>query len=170
MPIQPTQPGVDPSDGRLQIVWGNNNTHSNTTDKDDEPKENFESIDTLFKTQTQFINTLFGQNDDKTQMLPNPMWRIFSPMGNLVENVFGLDRDKQAMSVHPLGGCRMADTPDTGVTDEYGRVFDGSKANTVHDGLYVLDGSIVPRALSANPALTISALTCLLYTSDAADE
>ena len=159
LPIQPTHPGADPSDGRLQIVWGNKSTNDTTTDDDNELKEDFESIDTLFQTQTQFINRLFGQKDNKTQLLPNPMWRIFSPMGNLIENVFGLDRDKQAMSVHPLGGCRMADTPDTGVTDEYGRVFDGSKANTVHEGLYVLDGSIVPRALSANPALTISALT-----------
>jgi choline dehydrogenase-like flavoprotein/pimeloyl-ACP methyl ester carboxylesterase len=59
-------------------------------------------------------------------------------------------------TVHPLGGCRMADDVSIGVVDHCGRVFrDGGAAR---DDLIVLDGAIVPRALGINPALTIAAL------------
>ncbi|HEY1540460.1 MAG TPA: GMC oxidoreductase [Solirubrobacteraceae bacterium] len=55
------------------------------------------------------------------------------------------------ITVHPLGGCPMSDDPRTGVVDEYGKVHG-------YDGLYVLDGSIVPTALGVNPSKTIAAL------------
>jgi cholesterol oxidase len=54
-------------------------------------------------------------------------------------------------TVHPLGGCPMADEVEQGVVDEYGRVFR-------YPGLLVLDGSIVPTALGLNPSKTIAAL------------
>src|SRR5262249_45235067 len=63
---------------------------------------------------------------------------------------------------HPLGGCVLGATPEEGVVDEHGRVFDnsprGGQARGVYDGLYVADGSIIPSALGVNPSLTISAL------------
>jgi cholesterol oxidase len=55
------------------------------------------------------------------------------------------------MTVHPLGGCPMGDDPDRSVVDDTGRVRG-------YDGLYVLDGSIVPTALGVNPSKTIAAL------------
>ena len=55
------------------------------------------------------------------------------------------------ITVHPLGGCPMSDDPKTGVVDEHGKVHG-------YDGLYVLDGSIVPTALGVNPSKTIAAL------------
>ena len=45
----------------------------------------------------------------------------------------------------------MSDDPARGVTDDQGRVHG-------YDGLYVLDGSIVPTALGVNPSKTIAAL------------
>jgi cholesterol oxidase len=54
-------------------------------------------------------------------------------------------------TVHPLGGCPMADDPARGVVDDAGRVYG-------YDGLYVLDGSIIPTALGVNPSKTIAAL------------
>ena len=61
---------------------------------------------------------------------------------------------KHNVTVHPLGGCIMADTPDKGVVsghaDHRGQVFN-------YQGLYVVDGSILPGAVGANPIATISA-------------
>lgn len=54
-------------------------------------------------------------------------------------------------TVHPLGGCPMADDPAAGVVDDCGRVHG-------YPGLHVLDGSIVPTALGVNPSKTIAAL------------
>ena len=65
--------------------------------------------------------------------------------------------DRSLITVHPLGGCVMADDADGGVVDHKGRVFD-PVGGGVHDGLYVCDGSVVPCALDANPSLTISAI------------
>lgn len=59
------------------------------------------------------------------------------------------------VTVHPLGGCALADTPEQGVVSaragERGQVFG-------YRGLYVADGSLMPTALGANPAATITAL------------
>jgi cholesterol oxidase len=72
------------------------------------------------------------------------------------------------ITVHPLGGCAMADSADCGVVDDLGRVFDVRpqqsldpgllSSSPVHQGLYVADGSVIPTSIGCNPLLTISAL------------
>ncbi len=83
------------------------------------------------------------------------------------------------LTVHPLGGCKMAANADEGVVDPYGRVYDSGidladrgdpaaeqlrsrhlhrVAHALHEGLHVLDGAIVPTSLGINPLLTITAL------------
>ena len=57
----------------------------------------------------------------------------------------------QPVSVHNLGGCRMADRPEEGVVDPDGRVFG-------YPGLHVLDGAILPTSIGANPSATIAAV------------
>lgn len=64
----------------------------------------------------------------------------------------------ELITVHPLGGCALADDAAHGVVDERGRVFSGTHGNAVHEGLYVADGSVIPRPLGVNPLLTISAV------------
>ena len=59
---------------------------------------------------------------------------------------------KQVMTAHPLGGCPMGRDEDTGVVNSYGEVFG-------HDGLYVLDGSIMPGPVGPNPSMTIAAIS-----------
>jgi len=55
------------------------------------------------------------------------------------------------ITVHPLGGCRMAPGKGQGVVSDIGEVFDNRN-------LFVLDGGIIPAALGVNPSLTISAV------------
>jgi cholesterol oxidase len=54
-------------------------------------------------------------------------------------------------TVHPLGGCPMGATSADGVADAFGRVFG-------YPGLYISDGSLIPRALGVPPSHTIAAL------------
>lgn len=76
--------------------------------------------------------------------IPNPIWQ--SAFGNSV------------VTVHPLGGCAMADDERAGVTDADCRVYTGDGKNGVHPHLLVCDGSVIPTALGVNPLLTISAV------------
>jgi cholesterol oxidase len=81
--------------------------------------------------------------------------------GGYVKNpLAGSVMGHQPATAHPLGGCGMGSERSDGVVDHKGRVFDGSADSStgVHDGLYVIDGSIIPRSLGVNPLLTITAL------------
>lgn len=55
------------------------------------------------------------------------------------------------IAVHPLGGCPMSDSADTGVVDGNGEAYG-------HPGLYVVDASILPTSVGPNPSLTIAAM------------
>lgn len=73
------------------------------------------------------------------------------------------------ITVHPLGGCPMGGDASTGAVDHKGRVYSGTTGTEVHKGLYVSDGSVVPRSLGVNPLFTISAITercCSLIAED----
>jgi cholesterol oxidase len=77
--------------------------------------------------------------------------------------------DNALITVHPLGGCPMGADAERGAVDHKGRVFSGTTGAAVHDGLFVADGSIVPRPLGVNPLFTISALAercCALIARD----
>jgi cholesterol oxidase len=52
---------------------------------------------------------------------------------------------------HPLGGCNMGTVKEKGVVNARGEVFG-------YEGLYVMDGAVVPRAIGRNPSRTIAAL------------
>jgi cholesterol oxidase len=56
------------------------------------------------------------------------------------------------VTVHPLGGCRIGNTPNDAVVDHRGEVFG-------HKGLYVADGAILPTPIGRNPSMTIAALS-----------
>lgn len=65
---------------------------------------------------------------------------------------------QKLVTVHPVGGCRMGDSGETGVVNDSCAVFTGTGTAT-HDGLYVCDGSVMPTSLGLNPLLTISAVS-----------
>lgn len=89
------------------------------------------------------------------EFVPDPLWT----------KLLG----KSLVTVHPLGGCAIGRSAREGVVDHKSRVFAGSSGTEVHEGLYVADGSVVPRSLGVNPLLTISALAeraCRLLAED----
>jgi cholesterol oxidase len=82
--------------------------------------------------------------------------------GSYVKNpLAGTMMGRQPATAHPLGGCGMGRDRGEGVIDHKCRVFDaspGAASTDVHRGLYVMDGSIMPRSLGVNPLLTVTAL------------
>lgn len=76
--------------------------------------------------------------------VPNPLW----------SDIFR----HRLISVHPLGGCAMADDAAQGVVNDRGQVFSGASGTAFYDSLYVCDGAVLPGSLAVNPLLTISAL------------
>ncbi len=70
-----------------------------------------------------------------TRFLPFPLWSLQSKID----------------VPHNLGGVPMGENRRDGVVDDKGRVFG-------YRNLMVLDGSIVPATMGANPAMTIAAL------------
>jgi cholesterol oxidase len=76
--------------------------------------------------------------------------KIYIPLPNWLWPI------RHNVTVHSLGGCRIADDPHKGVTsaaaETFGQVF-------AYRGLYVADGALLPTAVGANPVATISALS-----------
>jgi cholesterol oxidase len=68
------------------------------------------------------------------------------PLGSLGENLLGLPT-----TAHILGGAPIGRNADEGVIDEDFAVHN-------YEGLYIIDGSVVPANPGVNPSLTITAL------------
>lgn len=80
--------------------------------------------------------------------------------GVFIENpIWTKEFDKSVISVHPLGGCTMGENASKGVVNHKGQVFSSTSGTQVHQGLYVMDGSVIPCSLGVNPLFTISAIS-----------
>ena len=64
---------------------------------------------------------------------------------------------KRLTITHPLGGCRVGSSRDDGVVNDVGQVCDGNADDpaAVHDGLFVVDASVIPGAVVSHPTMTI---------------
>ena len=89
-----------------------------------------------------------GQNDPALESARSIFDRMNDATGSEYnDKLFGGPPLADSYTFHPLGGCPLGLA-----TDDYGRIPD-------HPGLYVLDGSLIPRGVGANPSLTITALS-----------
>jgi hypothetical protein len=125
--------GRDNSDARL--VFDKNNGR---LDLENDYPLNQQVFEDIIETMKLFAKEI-GKNGEKSLMIP-----------------FWDQTRKTQFVVHPLGGCPMGKSAAEGVVDSMGRVFKGNSG--VYDGLYVVDGSILPSSLGVNPSLTIAAL------------
>jgi cholesterol oxidase len=113
-----------------------------TLDKDQNLAINWPFKDSLLlykavvKSGKQFARTL---NADVFAPLPTWTWPI-----------------RNNVTVHALGGCVLATSPEQGVTNADRRRFGEAFG---YQNLFVADGAIVPTAVGANPTATISALS-----------
>ena len=138
----------------------------------------FASMQTFFAVSHDSASGRFKLEDDKlTLTWPNardePVYKRLDDMlraivthagGDYVKNpMAGTVMGHQPATAHPLGGAGMGRDCSSGVVNHKSQVFDGGAAagdsTAVHKGLYVIDGSIIPRSLGVNPLLTITALS-----------
>jgi choline dehydrogenase-like flavoprotein len=104
--------------------------------------------DDIYKKIEDTLKTLAPQfSDNSSAKFRNPFYDIDDTLGN-----------KKTVTIsHPLGGCIIAADAAHGTVDYKGRVFKND--NTVYEGLYIADASVIPTALGVNPSLTISAIS-----------
>lgn len=139
---------ADPKTGRMHVEWPALKP-SAARDSDDPPMEKYT------KAIRQHLRPASARVGGT--WLDNPAWKPVPPTLELLAGKGAQVRGVNAI-VHPLGGCVMADDASLGVVDHCGRVYSSTAGKAVHQGLYVLDGSIIHGAVGVNPFLTIAAL------------
>ncbi len=107
---------------------------------------------------------IFAEADQKLEEATRPLGGT-----HLKSPIWSKPLKKDLITVHPLGGCAMATGAEAGVVNHKGQVFSANAGTEVYEGLYVSDGSVIPRSIGVNPLLTISALAercCALLAQD----
>jgi cholesterol oxidase len=120
---------VDAADGRLRLTRRWLTPWRRRLTIDYRARASRPTIDRVYRMHQDLTNATGGR------LLPPFAWTVFRTL----------------ITPHPLGGCRMAATPDAGVVNHAGAVFG-------YPNLFVADGAIVPKALGLNPSKTIAAL------------
>jgi cholesterol oxidase len=136
----------------------------------------FAKLQTFFAVSHDSASGHFVLDDDRLALVwPNakdePVYARLDAMlsavvkeagGSYVKNpLAGTVMGHQPATAHPLGGAGMGRERGDGVVNHKGQVFDagpGRGSTAVHEGLYVVDGAVIPRSIGVNPLFTITAL------------
>ena len=94
------------------------------------------------------------------QKISRQLEQATQPLGGqcLTNSLTGRLFNSELITVHPLGGCGMAQDASKGVVNHKGQVFCSGATESVYENLYAMDGAVIPCALGVNPLLAISAL------------
>lgn len=92
-----------------------------------------------------------AENADLVERMMTAMREVAGAYGGRFAPLPTWDAFKRIITVHPLGGCRLAETPEKGVVSTNGEVFG-------HPGLFIADGSVIPTSIGFHPVMTISAV------------
>lgn len=121
--------GIDAADGRLYMgrkwYW---------------PWEKVLKLDWDIDKSEKVIDAIITMHERLTKATGGDPW--VPPTWTLLKNL---------VTPHPLGGCNIGNTRETGVVDHRSQVFG-------YENLYVIDSSIIPEAVGRNPSKTIAAL------------
>ncbi len=105
-----------------------------------------------------FRKMLVSQREDERQFIPAEMPQAQEITKLVAQHTGGMPSNSAAEALlnvgstaHILGGCAIGPDAEHGVVDGGCRVFG-------HEGLYVIDGSMIPANLGVNPSLTITAM------------
>jgi hypothetical protein len=139
--------GIGRDNSNVRLVLDGNNKH---LDLEEDYPLNQQIFEDIIETMKLFAKEV-GKNGEKSLIVP--MWD---------------NTRKTQFVLHPLGGCPMGRNVTEGVVDSLGRVFKG-EGSGIYDGLYVVDGSILPSSLGVNPSLTITALALRIAENELAE-
>ncbi|MFA6033651.1 MAG: GMC family oxidoreductase, partial [Myxococcota bacterium] len=92
-----------------------------------------------------------------TSILPSTYGMPYRLMPNEIDKLLEAPLDPQAYVAilsHLFGGCVMGADPEKSVVNNEGKVHG-------HEGLYVVDASVIPSNLGVNPQHTIMGLSCM---------
>jgi cholesterol oxidase len=121
--------GMDAADGRMHLEPHGLLAKTFELALDWQPDQSRGVLDAISEMQRELTRATAGR------WFEPPTWSLF----------------KNLLTLHPLGGCKMGVSSETGVVDHLGRVFG-------YPNLIVADGSILPTSTGRNPSHTIAAL------------
>lgn len=121
--------GIDGGDGRLRLRRRWHAPWSRKLSLDWRLKESHKTIEAILRVHRELTDATHGR------LHVPAFWRWLRAL----------------VTVHPLGGCALGTTSETGVVDHRCEVFG-------YPNLYVCDGAIMPRPIGRNPSMTIAAL------------
>ncbi len=125
--------GVDDASGQFDL---DNGSLRLKFDRKISEHPTFKKADTILREMAKAMNGAYR---------PFPLWEGLEPFVS-----------RKLVVVHPLGGCPIGGSSTDGVVNSNGQVYDTKNGGqSVHNGLYVTDASIIPGAIAVNPTLTI---------------
>lgn len=93
-----------------------------------------------------------GENGELAKAQERAMADVARELGGTFAPALAWPAFGRVLTVHSLGGCRLADSPADGVVSPEGEVHG-------YPGLFVADGSVIPSSIGFHPVNTIAAVS-----------